>query len=91
MTVANLYYNQPILNKIAQEFGVTYEESSQVATLLQSGYAAGIVLILPLGDLLERRLFIISLVFVTASLVSYGSCNPSKHRMENLLTEDEAA
>ncbi|RSM05713.1 hypothetical protein CDV31_009490 [Fusarium ambrosium] len=67
-TVANLYYNQPILNKIAATFKVTYEESSQVATLLQSGYAAGLVFVLPLGDILERRPFIISLIIATATL-----------------------
>ena len=68
-TVANLYYNQPILNKIAATFDITYEQSSQTATLLQAGYAAGLVLILPMGDMVERRLFIIALVFFTATLV----------------------
>lgn len=68
-TVANLYYNQPILNKIAQTFNVSYEESAQTATLLQAGYAAGLILLLPLGDMVERRLFIIALVFFTATLV----------------------
>ncbi|KAM5351663.1 hypothetical protein ACJ41O_004386 [Fusarium nematophilum] len=68
-TVANLYYNQPILNKIAADFKVSYEESSQVATLMQSGYAAGLVFVLPLGDILERRPFIISLIVATATIV----------------------
>ncbi|KAF4338546.1 dityrosine transporter [Fusarium beomiforme] len=67
-TVANLYYNQPILNKIAATFHVSYEESSQVATLLQSGYAAGLIFVLPLGDILERRPFIIALVLATATM-----------------------
>ncbi|KAH7170652.1 major facilitator superfamily domain-containing protein [Dactylonectria macrodidyma] len=67
-TVANLYYNQPILNKIATTFNVTYEESSQVATLMQAGYAAGLVFVLPLGDILERRPFIISLILATATM-----------------------
>lgn len=78
--MANLYYNQPILNKIAADFKVTYEESSQVATLLQSGYAAGLVFVLPLGDILERRPFIISLIIVTATLVSCLH-NPSSHSL----------
>ncbi|KAF5247445.1 hypothetical protein FANTH_6392 [Fusarium anthophilum] len=68
ITVANLYYNQPILNKIAATFNVSYEESSQVATLLQSGYAAGLIFVLPLGDILERRPFIIALVLATATM-----------------------
>ncbi|WZH44971.1 major facilitator superfamily domain-containing protein [Fusarium acuminatum] len=67
-TVANLYYNQPILNKIAATFNVSYEESSQVATLLQSGYAAGLIFVLPLGDILERRPFIVALVLATATM-----------------------
>ncbi|KAM0554207.1 hypothetical protein ACHAPJ_007009 [Fusarium lateritium] len=68
ITVANLYYNQPILNKIAATFNVSYEESSQVATLLQSGYAVGLIFILPMGDILERRPFITALVFATPTM-----------------------
>ncbi|KAI6779631.1 uncharacterized protein J7T54_008249 [Emericellopsis cladophorae] len=67
-TVANLYYNQPILDKIAVTFDVTYEQSSQVPTLLQAGYAAGLIFILPLGDMVERRAFILALVLLTATL-----------------------
>ncbi|KEY70599.1 hypothetical protein S7711_02203 [Stachybotrys chartarum IBT 7711] len=72
-TVSNLYYNQPILNRIADDFGVSYETSAQVPTLMQAGYAAGLVFILPLGDMLQRRPFIISLVFFTAT-VWIGLC-----------------
>lgn len=68
--MSNLYYNQPILNRIANDFGVSYETSAQVPTLMQAGYAAGLVFILPLGDMLQRRPFIISLVFFTATVVS---------------------
>lgn len=73
VTVANLYYNQPILDRIADTFGVTHEVSSQVPTLLQSGYAAGLIFVLPLGDMVERRPFIIALVLVTATLVRAGT------------------
>ncbi|KFA47969.1 hypothetical protein S40293_09072 [Stachybotrys chartarum IBT 40293] len=81
VTVANLYYNQPVLNRIAETFNVSYEASSQVATLMQSGYAAGIVFVLPLGDMLERRFFIISLVLVTATLVSPLPALETKHSL----------
>ncbi|RKL14586.1 hypothetical protein BFJ68_g6142 [Fusarium oxysporum] len=87
ITVANLYYNQPILNKIAATFNVSYEESSQVATLLQSGYAAGLIFVLPLGDILERRPFIIALVLATATMLMVplvGDFAPA-HRKASLL------
>ncbi|KAJ2897862.1 putative transporter [Zalerion maritima] len=67
-TVSNLYYNQPILNKIAEEFNVSFEESSTVATLMQSGYAGGLLLICPLGDIFRRRPFILSLIAFTATM-----------------------
>lgn len=73
LTVANLYYLQPILFKIAETFGVSFEEASSVATLLQSGYAAGLLLLCPLGDIFPRRLYILFLVFLTATLVSVNS------------------
>ncbi|KAK7431048.1 hypothetical protein QQZ08_002328 [Neonectria magnoliae] len=53
---------------MAVDFRVSYEESSQVATLMQSGYAAGLVFVLPLGDILTRRPFIISLILATATM-----------------------
>lgn len=71
VTVANLYYVQPILFKIADTFDVSFEEASSVATLLQAGYAAGLLFLCPLGDIFRRRPFILLLVFFTATLVSW--------------------
>ncbi|KAL2873750.1 hypothetical protein SGCOL_011064 [Colletotrichum sp. CLE4] len=67
-TVANLYYNQPVLNRIAETFDVSFERASSVATLMQAGYAAGLLFICPLGDMLRRRPFILGLIWVTAML-----------------------
>ncbi|KAK0621675.1 MFS general substrate transporter [Bombardia bombarda] len=67
-TVANLYYNQAILNQIADTFNVSFEKASSVATLMQAGYAAGLLLICPLGDLFPRRPFILGLIAFTATL-----------------------
>lgn len=69
-TVANLYYVQPILFKIADTFDVSFEQASSVATLLQAGYASGLLLLCPLGDIFRRRLYILALVAFTATLVS---------------------
>ncbi|KAI1122657.1 major facilitator superfamily domain-containing protein [Nemania abortiva] len=67
-TVANLYYPQPILNVIAEDFDVSYERSSNVATLSQAGYAVGLLFLCPLGDIVPRRPFILFLIFVTATM-----------------------
>ena len=83
-TVSNLYYNQPILNRIAETFDVTFESASSVATLMQAGYASGLLLICPLGDILPRRPFILGLVAFTAPLVSPPV--QTKHRRNPLLT-----
>lgn len=74
VTVANLYYVQPILFKIADTFHVSFERASSVATLLQAGYAAGLLFLCPLGDVFPRRPYILLLVLFTATLVS-----PSAH------------
>lgn len=67
-TVANLYYNHPILNILAHDFGVEYEKVSQIPTVMQAGYAAGLLFLCPLGDTLPRRPFTLGLVFFTATM-----------------------
>lgn len=67
-TVANLYYNQPILNVLAQEFDVPYETASRIPTVMQAGYATGLLFLCPLGDSLPRRPFTLGLVFFTATM-----------------------
>jgi hypothetical protein len=67
-TVANLYYSHPILNILAHDFGVSYEQVSQVPTLAQAGYAVGLALLCPLGDVFKRRPFTLLLVLFTATV-----------------------
>lgn len=67
-TVANLYYNQPILSILADDWGVTYDAISRVPTLLQCGYAVGILLLAPLGDMVRRRGLVLLLIVLTATL-----------------------
>ncbi|KAK3073620.1 hypothetical protein LTR53_004630 [Teratosphaeriaceae sp. CCFEE 6253] len=67
-TVANLYYNHPILNILAADFDVPYVRVSDIPTLAQAGYAVGLLFLCPLGDMFERRPFVLSLVFFTATL-----------------------
>lgn len=53
--VANLYYCQPLLIQFSISFDVSYDEVSRIPTLVQAGYATGLLLITPLGDLVRRR------------------------------------
>ncbi|KAG9233856.1 major facilitator superfamily domain-containing protein [Amylocarpus encephaloides] len=72
-TVANLYYNHPILNILADEFNVSDERASLIPTMMQAGYAAGLLFLCPLGDIFHRRPFVLILVFFTAT-VWIGLC-----------------
>lgn len=73
-TVANLYYNHPILNVLAEDFNVPFITVSRIPTLMQAGYAAGLLFVCPLGDLFPRRPFVLILVFFTATLWYVSGC-----------------
>ncbi len=55
VAVANLYYAQPLLHTLARSFGTSEGTAGLIVTMTQLGYVIGLVLIVPLGDLLERR------------------------------------
>ena len=54
-TVANLYYAQPLLDTIARALSVSPGTAGLLVTATQAGYVAGLLFIVPLGDLLQRR------------------------------------
>ncbi|MDO7885860.1 MFS transporter [Hymenobacter cheonanensis] len=55
LVVANIYYNQPLLAAIGRTFHVRDSQASLIATATQVGYTLGMLLIVPLGDMLERK------------------------------------
>jgi predicted MFS family arabinose efflux permease len=76
-TVANLYYNQPLLVIIAQGFQASSQAVGLIPMLTQVGYALGILLFVPLGDLLERRRLIVTTLIATASALVLAAIAPS--------------
>ncbi len=73
LTVANLYYAQPLLVELRQAFGVGEAAAGGVVTATQIGYAAGMLLLVPLGDRLENRGLVATLLAVAcAGLVATG-------------------
>jgi len=74
--VANNYYAQPLLNTIANAFGVSDATAGLLVTAGQAGYALGLALLVPLGDLLERRRLITRLLVITAAAEAAAAAAP---------------
>lgn len=55
ISVANLYYNQPLLGMIRAELNVSEGQANLIAMISQIGYALGLLFIIPMGDLFQRR------------------------------------
>ncbi|MGE8499588.1 MAG: MFS transporter [Pseudomonas sp.] len=85
--VANLYYAQPIVELIAPSVGLSAQSASLIVSLTQIGYAAGLLLLVPLADLVEnRKLMIGTAVIAAAGLLAAGlSSEPNLFLMLSLL------
>ncbi|AFM40171.1 arabinose efflux permease family protein [Desulfosporosinus acidiphilus SJ4] len=76
LSVANLYYNQPLLADMAQTFHLSAAQIGSISMLTQLGYALGLFLFVPLGDIKEKKsLIVILLGAVTLSLLFVASSN----------------
>ncbi len=62
MMVANLYFAQPLVGPIAAELGLPATAAGLIVTMIQAGYGLGLLLIVPLGDLVENRRLILSVI-----------------------------
>ncbi|MEU1592199.1 MFS transporter [Streptomyces sp. NPDC005708] len=73
MTVANLYYAQPLLPSLRDVFHLSEATAGLLITLTQVGYVIGMLFLVPLGDRLEKRSLITTLLTVTTvALVAAG-------------------
>ncbi|SNS95321.1 MFS transporter [Pseudomonas segetis] len=71
--VANLYYAQPIVEMIAPAVGLSSQSASLIVSLTQIGYALGLLLLVPLADLIEnRKLMMVTTLVAAGGLLAAG-------------------
>ena len=75
--VGNLYWAQPILDTIATGFGISIGAAGQVITVTQLGYAIGVFLLVPLGDIVNRRVVIPAFMMVAATMLAASALAPT--------------
>ncbi|ECX0157952.1 MFS transporter [Salmonella enterica subsp. enterica serovar Muenchen] len=66
LAVASNYYAQPLLDTIAHHFSLSASSAGFIVTAAQLGYAAGLLFLVPLGDMFERRTLIVSMTLLAA-------------------------
>jgi len=77
IAVGNLYWAQPLLTVIAGDLGVREGAAGLLVTVTQIGYALGVLLVVPLGDVLDRRRLIPAMMFGSAATLVASAVAPS--------------
>lgn len=77
VAVTNLYAVQPLLDTIARAFDVRESTAGLLVTAGQAGYVLGLALLVPLGDLVERRRLIVVLLVLAAAAQVLSTVAPS--------------
>lgn len=75
LTVANCYYNQPLLEMIRHDMDVSQHEANLITVVTQIGYALGLCFLIPMGDLYSRRRIIVinmSVAAVMAVIIAFA-------------------
>jgi len=76
IAVANIYYAQPLLDTLGRAFGVATHTAGLIVTVTQVGYAVGLMLVVPLGDLLERRRLVVAVTVCSSAALAFAAMAP---------------
>jgi predicted MFS family arabinose efflux permease len=75
LIAANIYYAQPLIGPISAALGLSLHAAGLIVTMTQIGYGAGLLLIVPLGDLTENRRLICVTIGIGASALLGAACS----------------
>ncbi|GII04667.1 sugar transporter [Planobispora takensis] len=76
LAVANNYFAQPLLDLLGRELRLGTTTAGMIATAAQVGYGLGLILLVPLGDLVERRRLAVVLYAATAAFLLVSATAP---------------
>ena len=74
--IADLYYIQPLLHEVRGGFGISTGAATSLMTLSQVGFALGLALVLPLGDLVDRRRLLVAIFALAAVAMALAALAP---------------
>ncbi|WJV53064.1 MFS transporter [Prodigiosinella aquatilis] len=77
LAVASNYYAQPLLDAIANAFNLSVNQAGFIVTAAQLGYAFGLLFLVPLGDMLERRSLIVIMTLLAAGGMLITASSPT--------------
>jgi predicted MFS family arabinose efflux permease len=81
LCVASNYFAQPLLAMFAHEFGISPAHAALLVTVTQLGYIAGLVFLVPLGDLVERRRLLVGCTALNTVLLAAMGFAPNFHAL----------
>jgi predicted MFS family arabinose efflux permease len=74
LSVACITFAEPLLDSIADAFGISHAAAGTITTVTQLGYGLGLLLLVPLGDLLDRRRLVVAhTLLASAALLCVAS------------------
>ncbi|AKF29532.1 MFS transporter [Bacillus velezensis] len=72
--VANLYYAQPLAGFISAAIGLSPSSAGLIVTLTQIGYVAGLLFLVPLGDIVENKKLVVVSLLLSAAALTLTAC-----------------
>lgn len=84
--VANVYMTQPLLDQIALSLGERESRMGMIITATQTGYALGLMLLVPLGDLINRKRLVTLMLLASSGLLLAASMASSLYGLSGMLT-----